>query len=58
MLETPDQVAAVLARHPAGVMIFEEKKLDQIPPDLLARLDPHPFRLGGKRIIAASWPRP
>ena len=58
VLETPDQVAAVLARHPAGVMIFEEKKLDQIPPDLLARLDPHPFRLGGKRIIAASWPRP
>ena len=58
VLETPDQVAAVLARHPAGVMIFEEKKLDQIPPDLLARLDLHPFRLGGKRIIAASWPRP
>ena len=58
VLETPDQVAAAMDRHPAGVMIFEEKKLEQIPPALLARLDAHPFRLGGKRIVAASWPRP
>ena len=58
VLYMPEEVAAVLKRRPAGLIIFEENKLDQIPADLLARFDPHPFRLGGKRLIAASWPRP
>ncbi len=56
-LRSPEELAAMLAETPEGLIVFEERMWNDLPGDLAVRFSPHPFRLGGKRLIAARWGR-
>jgi 4-amino-4-deoxy-L-arabinose transferase-like glycosyltransferase len=57
-LRSHEELAAVLEETPAGLIVFEDRMWNELPQELSRRFTPHPFRLGGKRLIAAHWGNP
>lgn len=55
VLRTHAELAGMLAATPAGLIVFEERLWTELPEVLGKRFTPHPFRLGGKHLIAAHW---
>lgn len=54
-LRSHEELASMLAETPAGLIVFEDRMWTDLPKELSLRFTPHPFRLGGKRLIAAHW---
>lgn len=54
-LRSHEELSAMLAETPAGLIVFEDRMWEELPKELALRFTPHPFRLGGKRLIAAHW---
>jgi 4-amino-4-deoxy-L-arabinose transferase-like glycosyltransferase len=57
VLRSHEELSALLASTPEGLIVFEDRMWDELPKDLGLRFTPQPFRLGGKRLIAAHWGR-
>lgn len=57
-LRSHEELGATLAEVTAGLIVFEDRFWNELPPELAARLSPHPFRLGGKQLVAAHWGTP
>jgi 4-amino-4-deoxy-L-arabinose transferase-like glycosyltransferase len=54
-LRSHEELTAVLDETPAGLIVFEDRMWNELPQELSRKFTPHPFRLGGKRLIAAHW---
>ena len=59
-VELPDEEALLrlLATRPRGLVVFERKSWDRLTEPTRARLVPHPYPMGGKSLVAASWGSP
>ncbi len=57
-LRSHEELAAVLEETPGRLIVFEDRMWNELPQELSRRFTPHPFRLGGKRLIAAHWGNP
>jgi hypothetical protein len=55
VLRSHEELSALLASTPEGLIVFEDRMWDELTEALALRFTPHPFRLGGKRLIAAHW---
>lgn len=57
-LRSPEELTEVLNETPAGLIVFEDRMWNELPQELSRKFTPRPFRLGGKRLLAAHWGNP
>ena len=57
-LRSPEELEQTLAEVPSGLIVFEGRFWEDLPGGLASRFTPHPFRLGGKELVAANWGTP
>lgn len=55
VLRSHEELSGMLNSTAEGLIVFEDRMWKELPHDLALRLTPHPFRLGGKHLIAAHW---
>lgn len=55
VLHTADELVEVMGKVPTGLIVFEHRVWEEMKEGLGAGVTPHPFRLGGKHLIAAHW---
>lgn len=55
VLHTNEELAEVMEKVPAGLIVFEDRIWEEMHAGLGPGFTPHPFRLGGKHLIAAHW---
>jgi len=55
VLRSHEELSGMLTSTPEGLIVFEDRMWEELPHVLAIRFTPHPFRLGGKHLIAAHW---
>jgi 4-amino-4-deoxy-L-arabinose transferase-like glycosyltransferase len=55
VLRSHEELTGMLTSTSEGLIVFEDRMWEELPENLALRFTPHPFRLGGKHLIAAHW---